>query len=374
MKQHTIKVFPKTADVTLLRFLSPEGKLIGERELDPFEVNRFVTEVERKYRVVSIDSTTMALLGRELYEWLDGPAHRWLSGALNNSGGMTLRIDVDGRLRHLPWELLYTGGAYLCSNDQQPFTPARLVTERQQQIERHNRPLRLLFMACSAEDVNPLLDFESEERMILQSAQRYQIDLSVEESGSLDGLQYQIDAFGTGYFDIFHLTGHADVRGDRPCFLMEGNQGFRQEVSAEDLTAVFQGRWPRLIFLSGCKTGQAPDQGHLPSLCEALVRAGAPAVLGWALPVGDASASLAAAELYGHLAVGKPIDEVVARARLHLLKEQSGYWNLLRLYVNDTPFDGMVTSPKTPKRARLQVREAANVFLDAGAKVEVCKR
>jgi hypothetical protein len=374
MKQHTIKVFPKTADVTLLRFLSPEGKLIGERELDPFEVNRFVTEVDPKYSVVSVGSTTMVLLGRELYEWLDGPAHRWLSGAMNNSGGMTLRIDVDGRLRHLPWELLYTGGAYLCSNDQQPFTPARLVTERRQQVERHNRPLRLLFMACSAEDVQPLLDFEGEEGMILQAAQRHQIELFVEESGSLDGLRFQVEAFGPGHFDVFHLTGHADVRGDHPCFLMEDNQGFKQEVSAEEIAEAFQGNWPRLVFLSGCKTGQAPDQGHLPSLCEALVRAGAPAVLGWALPVGAVSASLAAAELYEHLAAGKWIDEAVARARIYLLKERSDYWHLLRLYVDETSFDGMVTPLRTQGRRRLQVREAANEFLDAGSKVEVCKR
>jgi tetratricopeptide (TPR) repeat protein len=374
MKQHTIKVFPKTAGVTLLRFLSPEGKLIGERELDPFEVDRFVIEVDHKYSVVSVSSTTMVLLGRELYEWLDGPAHRWLSGAMNNSNGMTLRIDVDGRLRHLPWELLYTGGAYLCSNDQQPFTPARLVTERRQQVERHNRPLRLLFMACSAENVQPMLDFESEERMILQSALRYQIDLLVEESGSLDGLRYQIEAFGTGYFDVFHLTGHADARGDRPCFLMEDNQGFRQEVSAQEIAEAFQGNWPRLVFISGCRTGQAPDHGHLPSFCEALVKAGAPAVIGWALPVGDVSASLAAAELYRNLAAGKPIDEAVARARLHLLKEKSAFWHLLRLYVDDTSVEGMVTLPKTPKRERLQVREAASEFFDAGAKVEVCKR
>jgi tetratricopeptide (TPR) repeat protein len=374
MQQHTVKLFPKTAGITLLRFLSPEGNLIGEREIDLSEVDRFATDVERKYRVVSIDSAALISLGRELYEWLDGPAHRCLSRAMKDSNGMTLRIDVEGRLRHLPWELLHAGGAWLCFNAQQPFTPARLVTGRRRGIELHNRPLRLLFMACSAENVHPLLDFEGEERMILQAAQRYQIELFVEESGSLDGLRYQVEAFGPGHFDAFHLTGHADVHGDQPCFLMEDNRGFRQEVSAEEIAEAFQGNWPRLIFLSGCKTGQAPDQGHLPSLCEALVHAGAPAVLGWALPVGDSAASLAAAELYLHLAAGKPIDEAVAKARLHLIKEQSVFWHLLRFYSNETPLDGMVTPPKTPNRERLQIRDAANEFLDAGSKIEVCRR
>jgi hypothetical protein len=374
MQQYTIKVFFKTPDVTLLRFLSPGGKLIGERELSLHDVESFAAEIKRKYRVAYVDSTTLITLGRELYGWLDGPAHRWLAGAMDGSGGLTLRIDVAERLRHLPWELLHNGDSYLCFNSQQPFTPARLVTEVGRKIETQNRPLRLLLMACSAENVQPTLDFESEERMIIESARRHQIELIVEESGSLDGLRYQVGACGPGHFDIFHLNGHADVYDERPYFLMEDNQGLRLDVSAEEIADAFQGNWPRLVFLSGCKTGQAPDQGYLPSLCEALVRAGAPAVLGWALPVGDVAASLAAAEIYEHLASGKSIDEAVARARLHLLKEKNGYWHLMRLYVNATPLDEIVTPLSTPKRARIQVREAASEFLDAGAKVEVCRR
>jgi tetratricopeptide (TPR) repeat protein/CHAT domain-containing protein len=376
MRHHTIKVFQKTSDVALLRFLSPEGKLIGERELGLPDIERFAAEVESKYRVRSYDpAATLSALGRELYEWLDGPTMRWLAGAMSNSEGMTLRIDVAERLRHLPWELLHANAAYLSSNALRLFTPARLVTETARKTEVYNRPLRTLFMACSAEDVEPMLDFETEEKMILESARRHQIELFVEESGSLDGLRYQVEAFGTGYFDVFHLTGHADVDKRGPRFLMENDQGLRQDVSADELAEAFQGNWPRLVFLSGCRTGQSPEQGYLPSFCEALVQAGAPAVLGWALPVYDETANLAAGELYEHLAAGKSIDEAVARARLRLLREGIPDWHLLRLYVNATPLEGMVTASRTSKRARLKVREASREFFDAaGGKVEVCKR
>src|SRR5262249_16691557 len=158
-------------------------------------------EVERKYRVLSPDSVTLTSLGRELYEWLDGPAHRWLSGVMKDSSGMTLRINVDHKLRHLPWELLHADGAYLCFNPHRLFTPARLVPDQRHNPERPNRPLRLLFMACSAEGIQPLLDFEREERLILQATRRHQIELFVEESGSLEGLHYQVTAFGPGHFD-----------------------------------------------------------------------------------------------------------------------------------------------------------------------------
>src|SRR5262245_61402875 len=148
MRHHTIKVFQKTSEVALLRFLSLEGTLIGERELSLPDVERFAADVEDKYRVRPYDpAATLTALGRELYEWLDGPTTRWLAGAMSNSEGMTLRIDVDKRLRHLPWELLHADAAYLSSNALRLFTPARLVTETARKIEVYNRPLRTLFMA-----------------------------------------------------------------------------------------------------------------------------------------------------------------------------------------------------------------------------------
>ena len=133
MQQHTIRVSRKTADVTLLRFLSPEDKLIAERELNQSEVEQFAAEVESGYRVNATEPAVLVGLGRRLYEWLDGAEHRWLAGAMDGasgsstgpSGGMTLRIDVAERLRHLPWELLFANGSFLCFNAQRPFTPAR---------------------------------------------------------------------------------------------------------------------------------------------------------------------------------------------------------------------------------------------------------
>jgi tetratricopeptide (TPR) repeat protein len=164
------------------------------------------------------------------------------------------------------------------------------------------------------------------------------------------------------------------VKDGRPLFLMEDELGFKREASADEIARAFSGRWPRLVFLSGCKTGLAVDEGWLPSLCEAVVLAGAPAVLGWALPVGDAAATAAATTLYRELALGKRADEAVARARQKLLEDQSPYWHLLRLYASATPLDEHVTPLGTVGRERLRTREAATEFWDAGAKGEVCAR
>ena len=50
------------------------------------------------------------------------------------------------------------------------------------------RPLRLLLMACSPLDVEPVLEFEREEAMIFEATRKPAVELEVEESGSLQGL------------------------------------------------------------------------------------------------------------------------------------------------------------------------------------------
>jgi len=278
----------------MLQFQGQDNKLIHERPLDRETIDQFSRDVEGEYRKVA---PSLSRLGRLLYEWVDDPTQRWLARIVNDPEGLAIHIDVEERLRHLPWELLSSGDSYLGADSLRPFTPVRRVTGNTVSTEIANRPLRVLFMATSPEDVRPVLNFEAEEGMILHATRNQGIELIVEESGTLEGLQFMAESFERGYFDIFHLSGHADVTKDGPRFIMENDLGLHQDAPAQEIARAFQGMWPRLIFLSGCKTGQAADQGGLPSMSEALVSAGAPAVLGWALPVGDDAASILASRL-----------------------------------------------------------------------------
>src|SRR6185436_15408368 len=237
-----------------------------------------------------------------------------------------------------------------------------------------NRPLRVLSMACSPEDVQPVLDLENEEKLILEATLSQPIELIVEESGSLEGLEEKIASFPQGHFDVFHLAGHAQVVDGRPVFEMEDELGRRREATAEDIARAFGGRWPRLLFLSGCETGQPVDRGSFPSLCESLVLAGAPAVLGWTSPVEDIAASQAAAVLYRRLAVGDGIDEAVARTRQALDEKGLPDWHLLRLYADRTPLSALVTPLRTPGRVPFHALSARQELLDRGARSGVCSR
>src|SRR5262245_20476293 len=111
MDQRLFEVFPKSDSLVMLRLRGSNGQLIGDRQLVRSEVQAFITEVEQEYRK-SIKS--LHDLGRRLYDWLDGPTERWLAQARANTTGLTLHVAVEERLRHLPWELLFDGGAFLC--------------------------------------------------------------------------------------------------------------------------------------------------------------------------------------------------------------------------------------------------------------------
>src|SRR5204862_5441978 len=121
-------------------------------------------------------------------------------------------------------------------------------------------------MASAPTDVQPALNFEQEEALILAATRQEPIELVVEESGSLEGLRQRLEWAGPGYFDVIHLTGHADIVDGVPCLLMEDDLGQRRNATAAQIADAMAGNWPRLLFLSGCKTAMAVDKRVLPSL------------------------------------------------------------------------------------------------------------
>ncbi|MFS8070370.1 MAG: CHAT domain-containing protein, partial [Byssovorax sp.] len=372
MRSYVVRVIHRTEGAALsFADLDANPASVLERKLGEDEVEDLIRRVKTGD---SWDSSRIEAIGDALYRWLDGPEH-WLEPILADRSDVALLLDTDGAFRGLPWELLHAK-TFLCAHPHRLVTPVRRLSGagKQPPPDACNRPLRVLFMASSPEAVQPVLDFEQEEARILEATKAQPIELIVEESGTLRGLEERLRDFGAGHFDVVHLSGHAGRVNGRACFFFEDDRGGADPIFADKLARAFEAAWPRLLFLSGCSTGQAFEQGDLPSLCEALVAAGAPAVLGWALPVGDDAASLAAEALYDRLGSGGRIDEAVAIARRKLFEERSTHWPLLRLYADATPLDGLVTPKKTPGRAKRHIREARSELIQAGSLMEVCHR
>ncbi len=355
------------------------------RRLALAEIEDLIALMERDYYVALPEDYVKT--GRRLYDWLDG-CDRWLAQLLERAqSGVVLAIATTERLSHLPWEVLHDGQSFLVARPFPVVVPVRWQERWQVQGQSKalswrqdavpNRPLQALFMATSPEGVVPVLDFETEEGRILAATKRQPMTLTVEESGCLVELENLLASHEPGHFDVVHLTGHADVTAAGPLFITESETGARVDASPQDIAKALQFRFPALIFLSGCKTGQG-GRGNggdeVPSLAAALLGYGAIAVLGWGRPVLDKDGILAAEALYAALAAAKELPEALVLTYQAMIAAKARDWHLLRLYVRGAVPRKLVTPKNTPGRALAVQAAAATEFLDAQGRVKVPTR
>ncbi|NES21347.1 MAG: CHAT domain-containing protein, partial [Symploca sp. SIO3E6] len=318
-----------------LRYFSDNPHQYQSRRLPLEEIAELLKLAEQDYYVrLAMDYT---VTGQKLYRWLDSK-ERWLERLLQpyQRAGVVLAIAATEKLAHLPWEVLHDGKGFLVGR-LPGIVPVRWVAGATSKLSvaatPENRALNLLFMATSPLGLKSVLDYEKEEARILEATARQPLALTVEESGCLTELGYLVEDYGKEYFDILHLTGHAGFEEGEPRFLTETETGEAYLATAEDLARELQFQLPKLIFLSGCRTGQAGQSGAVPSMAQELLEAGAKAVLSWGNSVLDTDATTAAATLYQGLAAGKGVTEAVACTYQALIKDKARDWHLLRLYV-----------------------------------------
>ncbi|MEH1927411.1 CHAT domain-containing protein [Nostoc sp.] len=377
------------------------------RPLDKAELAALIDLCEQNYYTQqTLALTDLTQLGRKLYQYLDGN-EGWLRKSLNEadqtiylnliqtSEAQGLKPETEQvvlGLAHLPWELLHDGAEFLVERQDISVLPVRSVEQRQAQvIGVQNRPLRLLFMATSPEDPRvPPLRFEQEEANILQATKQQPLVLIVESSGSVAELANLVQSYPEDYFDVFHLTGHgiiytkkdygyllpktATLPDNTPCLITEDEVGNLQLTTVNNLARAFRGRWPRVTFLSSCDPGQVPNKETLPSIAQALVKAGAGIVLGWAGSVFDRTGIVAAQALYRALATGATVEAAIKRAQQEMIDKKCTDWHLLRMYRDTRPIAELVTPLRTRNRQRLKFTAPEPEFLDENNQIKVASQ
>lgn len=319
-------------------------------------------EVERLWQQPKHQFT----IGKKLFNFLDGNngyLQKALEEAMRKGDPLQLNLCPCNQVADWPFELLARDETFLLP---QQVHLVRCVSEygTEKEITPQNRPLKLLFMACSALDVEPELDFEKEEESIFRITEKLAVDMEVEDSGSLEGLREQLEH---QQYDVVHLSGHANIdKEGRPFFIMENETGFRRDVFPYQLweDALIE-NLPQLLFLSGCRTGEASEAFAAASFARWLVeKPNVLVVLGWGRSVSDQQASHAEKMLYHELSRGRTILEAVQRARHELIKEfpmtTNPAWPLLRLFSSDMALDAIV---KKGQRPRLTPRRMVHTFL-----------
>ncbi|KJU84747.1 hypothetical protein MBAV_003059 [Candidatus Magnetobacterium bavaricum] len=248
----------------------------------------------------------------------------------------------------------------------------RLVEERGEANRGEADGGPLLFMACSPTDlrVDKLPGFEKEEEHIFGATGNHNIDIRVEDTGSVDGLR-QANIAGGG-FEVIHITGHVGFdKKMGPVFHMEDETGKSQKVSPAMLWDAIKAHPPKMLFISGCSTEGAYDVAHAESFAYRMAQKGLSWVLALGLPVSDDGAAIVVAEIYRCLTSGMGIDYAVQGAR-RLLQERYHPWPLLKLFGGESQAgplvaDGLKTRPANPVTLRYRSLKGSNVrVLDRG--------
>jgi hypothetical protein len=274
-------------------------------------------------------------IGQDMYRWLDGD-HGWMERLLIGAQPPLIfelwvsslqPSEAELEFLEAPWELVAKpDGEPLAGRADVLFGPVRRMGPAGAPREPSRYRVSIVFMAAAPERLAPL-SFEDEEAAILDATGSIGVDLTVEESGSLEWLTESMAARKP--VDVLHVSCHGTIEpGEstgqaRPVLLLESEVGEKVLTSADALVSELGANLPeRLAFVSACSTAatSGADTQLVGSLAATLVRRGCPATLGWAGPVGDTEATYFAAALYGRLSHKAPLEEAVARARLDLIE------------------------------------------------------
>jgi len=292
-------------------------------------------------------------IGERLFTILNGDRQTLLR-ALKEAEGygeqLQMIVRAEGPASHLPFELLYYNEFLIPSW----IHLIRRVSDwgSQRMPEPENRPLNILFMACSPRDVYPVLEFEKEEDTIFEVTKDLPVEIDVEDTGSLEGLG---EWLAMNKYDVVHITGHADIdKEGNPFFWMEDEEGLPVQVTPSQLWEKLRLNLPGLIFLSGCRTGESPEHVAALSFAHHLVAGHVSTVIGWGLPVSDKGARCAAETLYFDLSRGENILDAVLRTRSELFNYYPADWSLLRLFSDGTPLDIPLVQRGQKKRPKLR--------------------
>lgn len=319
-----------------------------------------VADAERQVQdgaTPAVMQAAQATLGRRLFALLDGPERalaRRQADALRSGQALNLvvrlRVGAGASLAKHPaarwrWEHLASEcGALVLDPNVRLGVQFGEFVPRDGGLLRVQPKLRMVFMACSAQNVEPVLDFEREEELIADALSEFvsegKVSLRVIEEGTLERLRARLMH---DPYDVVHLTGHGVLTDEGPRLVMEDAIGGRKDVSAADLLEVFQDarEKPYLVVISSCWS--AGTRGDLPSLAARLVEGGVPSVIGWARPVRDDVATKAARNLYERLCVGESVMQATAHARQRMHDDDmkrllpSHAWGTLQLLTREAP-------------------------------------
>ena len=263
------------------------------------------------------EARQLAQIGQELGKlaFPDAIRRNVLDQASRNP--VRIRISADEALSRIPWELSVveeigssnSGYLALCArisitrdvgNQDIPLTPPS------------ERPSVLVAWANPGSARYPLLHFADREAdsviRALKSAECSAVKVDELPYATISSL---IRCLAERKPDILHFIGHGDIHPTGGVIVLEGGMPSTEALLyAEDLAKAVVDAGTRMVVLSGCITGGAPE-----AIGTKLAELGVPAVLAMSMPIQDAAAHQFSRALYSSLAEGTQLDEAVFEGR-----------------------------------------------------------
>ncbi|MFO7632722.1 MAG: CHAT domain-containing protein, partial [Caldilinea sp.] len=327
---------------------TPDGRRAQttfETPFEEFQLKYYIAAVTRGPQPARRSSQTGAdTVARELGSALfgamfSGAALQQLDAtldtlALSRQQGVRLRIDLSGapELAGLPWEFLYHPERNFFLALSPDLTIVRYVQTPEPVRTLHvDPPLRILAMACSPRDLDPL-DIARERENLQASLERLttarMVEIDWAPANTLHSVTAMLDQRD---YHIFHFMGHGvsmQEEGRTAGYLLfEDAGGAAAPVSAERLGQAFR-RSVRLALINACE-GAVGDL-HNPSagVATSLLTQGVPAVVAMQFSISDAIAIPFAGEFYSAIAIGLPVDAAMTSARRNVWArfDDSGEW------------------------------------------------
>jgi tetratricopeptide (TPR) repeat protein len=231
-----------------------------------------------------------------------------------------LILSLDEELIHIPWELLFDGGNFLCLN----FNVGRLVRTKEQpgSVQYRSFPStpKMLVLANPTNDLkgayleglNIKNQFDRRRNSVLIDFKSTQIDkLYVKKA--------------LGDYEIVHFAGHCEYDADNP-----KNTGWvlnDGRFTARDILMMGESvSMPTLVFSNACYSARtsAPDADYHEknyNLASSFLLSGVRHYIGAIRRVEDPISQDFAKEFYAQLIAGKSVGECVRLGRLKLIKE-----------------------------------------------------
>ncbi len=328
---------------------APDGRrtqVTFQQPFEEFQLKYYIAEVTRgpqsARRSTKGGAETVAReLGQALFAAIfAGVAQQRLDAALDavgggEPGGLRLRLDLSGapELAALPWEYLYHPERNFFLALSPDLTLVRYVQMPEPVRLLHvEPPLRILAMACSPTDLDPL-DIARERQNLAGTLQRLidarMVEIDWAPQNSLAAL---IDMLGRRDYHIFHFMGHGALLSDSGkeatgYLMFENADGTAAPVSAERLGQAFR-RTVRLAMINACEGAAGDVQTPSAGVATSLLQQGIPAVVAMQFSISDVIAIPFASEFYSAIAVGLPVDAAVTSARRNVWArfDDSGEW------------------------------------------------